>query len=215
MTALAPSAPASGLDRNAALAKKAAAPHTALIIPPQAIPAPAGPVNAFRSPTGTARDAAGRAAGGASGDAAHVGVLGGVIGGVGGSAPAPQQSSQVATIAAAKAIQPQWSLSEDGIPQRSDDSGHTWQNVAVDASVQFRALYADQQEVWVGGPAGVLYHSSDLGAHWNRVRPTDGAATLSGDIARIQFKDPLHGDVTTTKGAVWTTADGGVGWFQH
>jgi len=213
--AVSSAAPASGLDRNAPLTQKAAAPHAASTprMAPQAIPAPTGFGNAFRAPAGTARGAARGAPGGVPGGA-HGGVLGGVIGGVGASTP--QQSSQTVTIAAAvEAIQPQWSLSEDGIPQRSDDSGHRWQKIAVDASVQFRALYADQQEVWVGGPAGVLYHSSDMGAHWTRVRPADGATTLSADIARIDFKDPLHGDVTTAKGGIWTTADGGVSWLRH
>jgi photosystem II stability/assembly factor-like uncharacterized protein len=54
-----------------------------------------------------------------------------------------------------------------------------------------------------------------MGAHWTRVRPADGATTLSADIARIDFKDPLHGDVTTAKGGIWTTADGGVSWLRH
>jgi Photosynthesis system II assembly factor YCF48 len=207
-------APAPGLDSNSPLAK-AAAPHATFAprMAPQTIARATGSANAYRAPAGSVHAAAGGVAGGVPAGALG-GVLGGVIGGTG--AIAPQQSSQSVTITAEVAIiQPQWSLSEDGIPQRSDDSGHTWRKVAVDGRVQFRTLYADQQEIWVGGPAGVLYHSSDMGAHWTRVRPTDGAATLSADIARIDFKDPLHGDVTTARGGIWTTADGGVSWLRH
>jgi hypothetical protein len=170
--------------------------------------APVRPANTLKAPAGAAHGAA-------------AGVIGGVVGGaalgagtVSAYAPhAPRASAQPVIVA--KMIQPQWSLSEDGIPRRSDDSGHTWQKVPVDLNVQFRALYADQQEIWVGGPAGILYHSSDTGATWTRVRPTDGDATLSADIARIDFKDRLHGDVTTTKGGIWTTPDGGVSWLRH
>ncbi len=203
---------------NSSLADKLPAPVPAISRPPQpqfaprAATPPAGVTSALKSPARTARGVAGGAAGG---------VIGGVVSGAarpGGIAPAvvanaPQASAQ--TVIVAKVIQPQWSLSEDGIPQRSDDSGHTWQKVPVDANVQFRALYADQQEIWVGGPAGILYHSSDTGVTWTRVRPTDGDAKLSADIARIDFKDRLHGDVTTTKGGIWTTPDGGVSWLRH
>jgi Photosynthesis system II assembly factor YCF48 len=223
-TTLAPPAPlaAPGLrtfSSSTRLAKKAAAAPGASRPQPQLAPqtatAPAGDTGALMSPPGTAQGVAG-------------GVLGGVIGGStvtaarsGGSdagfAPhaAARASSQAVAVAAAKAIQPQWSLSEDGIPQRSDDSGHTWRKISVGADLQFRALYADQLEIWVGGAAGILYHSLDMGANWMRVHPTDGDAKLSADIARIDFKDRLHGDVTTTKGEIWTTPDGGVSWVRH
>jgi hypothetical protein len=188
------------------------------LAPQTATAAPMGAVEALTSPAGTAQGTAAAVAGGA---------IGGVVSGstpraartgrsaLGFAPHAAKASSQAVAVAAAKAVQPQWSLSEDGIPQRSDDSGHTWQKVPVDAGVQFRALYADQQEVWVGGPGGILYHSSDMGAHWTRVRPSDGDATLSADIARIDFRDALHGEVTAANGGIWTTSDGGGSWLRH
>jgi hypothetical protein len=206
------SAPRARSYGNPSLADKSPNAATVLTAPQaQLTPQAAAPVraaNTLRSPTGTAHGAAG-------------GVIGGIVGGAAigaGTASAlapraPRAATQTVTVA--KLIQPQWSLSEDGTPQRSDDSGHSWQKVPVGANVQFRALYADQLEIWVGGAAGILYHSSDMGANWMSVHPTDGDAKLSADVARIDFKDRLHGDVTTTKGEIWTTLDGGVSWVRH
>ena len=53
------------------------------------------------------------------------------------------------------------------------------QNLADDSggeNVVFRALAANDSDIWVGGAAGALYHSSDAGQHWIRVYP---AATVS------------------------------------
>src|SRR5205807_2523754 len=55
-----------------------------------------------------------------------------------------------------------WSLSDDGLPQRSFNAGNTWEKVQVDHTTGFRALSEQGFEVWVGGRNGVLYHSTDL-----------------------------------------------------
>jgi Photosynthesis system II assembly factor YCF48 len=214
-------APAS--DRGPQLAKKVDAPR-AIFTPRLAAPSAAAPVGAIQTPEGHA----GRAGSGtarAATRAAPSGMIGGTIAssaaraeqhgraGYGLAQRAPQESARGA--ANAGAVQTQWSLSEDGLPQRSDDSGHTWQKFRVDASAQFRALYGDRQEVWVGGAAGILYHSSDAGGHWTRVLPTDGDAKLSADITRIDFTSVLRGDITSAKGEIWSTYDGGTTWVQH
>jgi hypothetical protein len=214
-------APAS--DRGPQFAKKVDAPR-AIFTPRLAVPSAAAPVGAMQTPNGQA----GRAASGtgrAATSAAPSGMIGGAIAGSAARAEqhgradyspaqrAPQATAQAA--AATKASPAQWSLSEDGLPQRSDDSGHTWQKFTVDASAQFRALYGDQQEAWVGGAAGILYHSADAGAHWVRVLPTDGDAKLSADITRIDFSSVLRGDITSAKGEIWSTYDGGTSWVRH
>jgi hypothetical protein len=108
-----------------------------------------------------------------------------------------------------------WSLSTGGLPQRSFDSGVTWQEVAVDGSSAFRTLSAAGQEVWVGGAAGLLYHSSDNGAHWTRVTPSAGGVPLQANINRIEFVDALHGRLETADGATWITSDGGKTWQKN
>ena len=136
-----------------------------------------------------------------------------------------------------------WSISADGALQRSWDDGHTWIIVNPGASVRgsttalsaskgavkssasaatprprsnsvFRAATAFGSEVWAGGSAAALYHSSDSGLHWTRVVPSASGADLTGDIATIEFSDPQHGTVTTSAGEVWLTADAGRTWAR-
>jgi putative zinc finger protein len=108
-----------------------------------------------------------------------------------------------------------WSLSDDGLPQRSFNAGNTWEKIQVDHTTGFRALSAEGFEVWVGGRNGVLYHSTDLGMHWTRVTPTIDGAVLSADIIRIEFSDSLHGKLTTAENQTVATSDGGKSWHKQ
>jgi hypothetical protein len=109
-----------------------------------------------------------------------------------------------------------WNLSSDGQLQRSIDSGKTWQPVATPAGATFRALSYNGPDIWVGGAAGLLYHSTDAGTRWELVKPAANDVSLSADIAAIAFTDPQHGNITTSNGETWTTSDGGQNWnHQH
>jgi hypothetical protein len=107
---------------------------------------------------------------------------------------------------------PTWRLSEDGLPQRSFDSGARWEKIQVDHKSGFRALSNYGMDVWVGGNGGLLYHSTDIGLHWGRIVPTVEGHALTADITKIDFSDPLHGTVTTSNGETWLTADSGKTW---
>jgi len=161
-----PSVPTPESDGTTELANKSSEPNSrgpATYKRWLASPAASAPAGSKSTAKSAARVGSGGLIGGMAGGSGSAG--GSAQGGGSGYALAPRvahQSSQsvaAAAVAAAKIVQPQWTLSEDGIPQRSDDSGHTWQKFPVDTNVQFRALYADQQEVWAGGRAGILYHS--------------------------------------------------------
>jgi hypothetical protein len=106
---------------------------------------------------------------------------------------------------------PSWRLSEDGLPERSFASGQ-WEKVQVDHKNGFRALAANGMEVWVGGEAGILYHSEDMGLNWTRMIAVTGTATLTDDITNITLSDHLHGKVTTSSGQTWVTSDAGKSW---
>jgi hypothetical protein len=108
-----------------------------------------------------------------------------------------------------------WTISSDGQLQHSVDSGKTWQPVTVADGATFRALSANGPDLWVGGPAGLLYHSSDAGGHWTQIKPAANGATLIADIATIEFTDPLHGKLTTSTGEIWITADAGRSWRKQ
>jgi Photosynthesis system II assembly factor YCF48/Putative zinc-finger len=79
----------------------------------------------------------------------------------------------------------------------------------------FRAVSAQGAEVWAGGSAAMLYHSTDSGAHWTRVLPSSPGATLTGDITSVEFSDAQHGRISTSAGEVWTTADDGQTWHRQ
>ncbi len=133
--------------------------------------------------------------------------------------PSPDFANRIAEAAANEGLVGQrpakWSLTNEGLPQRSFDSGATWEEIAVDHSGGFRALSVVGQDVWVGGATGLLYHSADSGLHWIRVVPSAGGGQLQADISRIEFTDALHGRVTTADGANWTTSDGGKTWQKN
>ena len=107
---------------------------------------------------------------------------------------------------------PRWTLSADGTLQRSLDSGSTWQTIPVSSQTIFRALAANGQDIWVGGAAGALFHSSDAGQHWTQVRPVVDGEVLADDIIGVEFRDALHGKLTSSMQENWITADGGQTW---
>jgi hypothetical protein len=152
------------------------------------------------------------------------------------------QMSQPASQPAAVPTSPLWSIRPPGVLQRSFDGGNTWksvnpaessgvtglgqarENAKPDAAINparinsvapiFHAVAVTGVEVWVGGSAGVLYHTPD-GNHWTRVLPSTAAATLTSDIFGIQFTDSQHGKISTSTGEVWTTADDGQSWQKQ
>src|SRR5581483_7733832 len=124
-------------------------------------------------------------------------------------------AKQAVALSAPAVPTPRWTLSADGTLQRSLDSGQTWANVAVPTSSTLRALAASGPEIWVGGSAGALYHSSDAGSHWTQVRPTSVGKSLTADIIGVEFTDPQHGKITAANQEIWTTADGGQNWQSH
>lgn len=130
------------------------------------------------------------------------------------SPPTPEAAAQAKRRVFSHSESTRWNLSSDGQLQRSIDSGKTWQPVAAPPGAAFRALSYNGPDIWVGGAAGLLYHSPDAGTRWDLVKPYANGSSLSADIAAIAFTDPQHGKITTTNGETWTTADGGQSWNE-
>jgi hypothetical protein len=105
-----------------------------------------------------------------------------------------------------------WTLSPDGSVQRSLDSGKTWQTIPVAGNIVFRALAANDSDIWVGGSAGALFHSADAGQHWDQIKPSVDGKPLAADIIGLKFSDALHGSLTTSSSQIWNTSDGGSSW---
>jgi hypothetical protein len=123
-----------------------------------------------------------------------------------------RKKSAAANYRAVSVAMPQWTLSPQGLVQRSLDAGKSWQNVRVASGAGFRALSSVGTDVWVGGSGGALYHSSDSGQTWTRVTPISAGRKLESDITHVDFSDPMNGTVTTASGEVWNTSDGGQTW---
>ena len=121
----------------------------------------------------------------------------------------------------AKALPPKipamsrWTLSPAGAVQRSLDSGKTWQKIAVANNVVFRAIAANDSDVWAGGSAGALYHSADAGQHWTQVNVSLDGKPLTADIIRVEFSDSQHGRLVTSNDETWVTSDGGASWHSE
>jgi len=114
-----------------------------------------------------------------------------------------------------KANSPRWTISPEGSLQRSFDSGKNWQTIPVASGVVFRVLSANDSDIWAGGTAGALYHSSDGGGHWTQVKPTADGKSLTSDIVALEFSDANHGSLTTSDHEIWITADSGETWQKH
>ncbi len=108
-----------------------------------------------------------------------------------------------------------WTLSPAGAVQRSLDSGKTWQTIAVASNVVFRAIAANDSDVWAGGSAGALYHSADAGQHWTQVNVSLDGKPLTADIIRVEFSDSQHGRLVTSNDETWVTSDGGASWHSE
>ena len=145
-----------------------------------------------------------------------------------------------------------WTISQNGVLQRSFDQGNTWQDVNVAASTRnaastleivandnyagsaqvaraknkdlakkqssapvFRAIAVNGDDVWAGGVAGALYHSTDAGDHWLKIMPNSAGAPLTGDIVALDFPDAQHGRITTSNSESWITSDAGQTWQKQ
>ena len=161
------------------------------------------------------------------------------------SLPTPQAGALVdrnSQYAGSSGVPTRWAISSAGKLQRSLDQGSTWQQVNVNNSspaatslangsltksdneslakkdvdsLVFRAVASNGPDVWAGASGGLLYHSSDAGAHWNRVVPSASGVSLTGDIVSLEFLDPQHGRIVTSTPEVWTTSDAGQSWQKQ
>jgi photosystem II stability/assembly factor-like uncharacterized protein len=110
---------------------------------------------------------------------------------------------------------PRWSLSPEGRLQRSFNGGRSWDTIPLSGKkTVLRALAATGPEIWVGGDAGALYHSTDSGQHWAHVMPAANGESLTADVIGIESTDTLHAKLTTSDHETWTTADAGQSWTR-
>jgi len=107
-----------------------------------------------------------------------------------------------------------WTI-KAGVLQRSLDGGQTWQNT-LHTDRPLLCYASHNRDLWTGGQAGTLFHSSDNGLSWAQVQPSIKAYSLSSDITRIEVRDNLRSPaeivVSTSNNEIWSSTDGGKLW---
>ena len=97
-----------------------------------------------------------------------------------------------------------------GLLQRSVDGGLNWQ-IGLRSDHPLLCYDILGWDVWAGGQAGTLFHSSDGGVTWVPVQPTVKAQSLSTDVVTIKVQ-AMQVLVSTSNNETWTTADNGKTW---
>ena len=103
-----------------------------------------------------------------------------------------------------------WTISTAGTVQRSADNGAHWQDVSIAEGAKVRTLAVGDSGVWAGGSA--LYHTNDLGEHWDQVTVGNEGQSMEGEITRIDLPSVSRIDLQTSAGQKWTSNDGGHTW---
>jgi len=126
-----------------------------------------------------------------------------------GFAGAPARMRSLAKVAARPESHVRWTIggTPGGVLQRSDDGGTTWRDVQPGDGVSFRTVVSNGADVWAGGLAGALFHSSDAGAHWQRV-----TIDVTGAVVEIRADGAGEVSIVTDAEERRTSADNGRTW---
>jgi hypothetical protein len=123
-----------------------------------------------------------------------------------------------------------WRIDSAGKLQRRAWGSNDWTAVQVAPNVTFLSVRSQAEQVWAGGSTlqgnylsegeagddslkkstgtGLLYHSTDGGAHWELVRGPWVGVITSIDVAN----PPLQSVVVHTASGDWQSRDGGLNW---
>jgi hypothetical protein len=109
-----------------------------------------------------------------------------------------------------------WTIAA-GVLQRSLDSGQNWQS-SLHANHPLLCYAPRGEEIWVGGEAGTLFHSSNNGLTWVQVQPSivqsQRAQRLTSDISYIDLRSALEIILVTKNNTTWRSVDGGKTWEE-
>jgi len=101
-----------------------------------------------------------------------------------------------------------WRIASGHI-QSSVNSAASWQDRNPAKDVQWTAVAALGQQIWVGGKSGAVWVSRDAGQSWAKVSLTGDDIVPLGDVTSIKIANPLLADVLLGNGDDWQTTDGG------
>lgn len=102
-----------------------------------------------------------------------------------------------------------------GVVQKTTDMGNTW-NILEPINDNFTAMYAlNDQEIWMCGIAGSIYHTNDGGNKWEKLRNGNSLTLPKYKLLDILFIDNQVGWAVGEDGVVIRTTDGGKKWSKY
>lgn len=123
-----------------------------------------------------------------------------------------KSTDQLEADAELRQVMQQIASEKKGLAMKSSPGNLRKKKEDLSGQGKFRALASLGNEVWIGGLAGLLYHSTDAGQHWAQVKPVAEGKPLVADIVDIKFADANSGKLTAADGEIWSTADAGITW---
>ena len=94
------------------------------------------------------------------------------------------------------------------------DNGNTWNFQDVDGD-NFMAMDIHGQEMWLCGYAGSIFHTTDGGNNWKRLRNGNDITLPRYNLLGIAFKDSQNGWAVCDDGKLIHTDDAGNHWEEY
>ncbi len=101
-----------------------------------------------------------------------------------------------------------------GTVMQTTDTGKTWNFMDVNGD-NFMAMDIHGMEVWMCGYNGSIYHTTNGGASWQRVRNGNDISLPRYNLLDIVFKDSRNGWAVCDDGKVIRTDDAGLHWEEY
>lgn len=102
-----------------------------------------------------------------------------------------------------------------GVVQKTIDKGNTW-NILEPINDNFTAMFAlNEQEIWMCGIAGSIFHSKNGGDNWEKLRNGNSLSLPKYKLLDILFINNQIGWAVGEDGVVIKTADGGKKWSKY
>lgn len=101
-----------------------------------------------------------------------------------------------------------------GAVLKTTDHRRTWVYQDIDGD-NFTAMDIHGDDIWMCGANGGIFHTTDGGNNWQRLRNGNNIALPRYYLRAIVFKDYLHGWAAGDDGRVIYTGDGGHHWMEY
>ncbi len=101
-----------------------------------------------------------------------------------------------------------------GVVKKTTDGGNTWTMLNV-GNENFTGITVLGLDVWLCGYWGSIFHSPDLGEHWQTLRNGNDLSQQKYRLNDILFTDKLHGWAVGEDGKIVYSRDGGVHWSEY